>query len=280
MAVTNALAEDIGSGDITSEILIPADAVLKADIVVKEDDIVVCGTDVVAEVFRQVDASIKVRVRVKDGQKVKKDTVICTVNGPARGILTAERTALNFLARLCAIATKTSRMVDKIRPYKAKILDTRKTTPGMRFLEKYAVKTGGGVNHRFGLFDQVLIKDNHLGLLRSAKPDYSIDTALSEARKRLKDTKIKIEVEVENLDDFKKVLAVRPDVVMLDNMSPAMMKKAVAVRDACNKKIKLEASGNITEENIAQFARCGVDYISSGSLTHSVKAIDVSLVVQ
>ncbi|MFH1459189.1 MAG: carboxylating nicotinate-nucleotide diphosphorylase [Candidatus Omnitrophota bacterium] len=276
IVVSNALSEDIGAGDITSQGLIDPQTKVKAWIIVKEKNIVVCGMDILKEVFYQVDRKIKIKSYVRDGDFLKTKTKICEIQGAARSILTAERTALNFLGRFSGISTKTYLLVKKIKKYKIKILDTRKTTPGLRILEKYAVKIGGGINHRMGLYDCVLIKDNHLKLLRQQKKEDIFKSAINRFKKKFKG-RIKIEVEVKNQKELKNALKCNPDVIMLDNMSLTQMRQAVKMRDLLNSQVRLEASGNINEANIEQAAASGVDFISVGALTHSVKSIDFSL---
>ncbi len=279
MMVSNALAEDIGSGDITWEYALNKKAKIKAVIFAKDKNVVICGLDVIKEVFRQVDRRTKVTVHIKEGTQLRSKTAICTIRGQAESILKAERTALNFLGRLTGIATQTRMLADKTRKYKARILDTRKTTPGLRVLEKYAVKTGGGTNHRSGLFDQVLIKDNHLSIIKKFSSSVSLCDIIKNTRKNAPGKTI-IEIEVCSLQELKDALRGGPDIIMLDNMNIGQMKKAVFLRDKVNKKIKLEASGNITEKNIRAVAKCGVDFISMGILTHSVKCADFSLKVE
>jgi nicotinate-nucleotide pyrophosphorylase (carboxylating) len=265
--INSALKEDIGGGDITTNALIPAGKKIKAKITAKQDGIV-CGLDVAGIVFETVDARIRIKEKVKDGQWVKAGQMIAIVEGPARGILTAERTALNFLQRLSGISTHTSSFV-KAAGNKVKILDTRKTAPGMRALEKYAVKMGGGINHRFGLFDAVLIKDNHLSVVGS------ISKALGIAKKKYQ----KIEVEVKSIKEVKEAVNAGASRIMLDNMSINNIKKAVKTIRKINRKIEIEASGGIDISNIKKVASTGVDFISVGSLTHSAKALDISLTI-
>ena len=274
--VSNALAEDIGNGDITCEYVLNKDIKIKAVITSKDKNVVVCGLDVIKEAFRLVDRSLKVIAHVKEGTLLKSKTKICSVSGSAVSILKAERTALNFLGRLSGIATQTRMLADKLKKSKTQILDTRKTTPGIRILEKYAVKTGGGSNHRSGLYDQVLIKDNHLRILKKISSGLSLCDIIKRTRLKAPSETI-IEIEVINNRELKDALMGEPDIVMLDNMNLASMKKAVALRDKVNSAIKLEASGNITEKNIKSVASCGVDFISMGALTHSVKCVDFSL---
>jgi nicotinate-nucleotide pyrophosphorylase (carboxylating) len=265
--INSALKEDIGGGDITTNILIPAEKMIKAKITAKQSGII-CGLDVAGIVFETVDRRIRINEKVKDGQRVNAGKVIAIVEGPARGILTAERTALNFLQRLSGISTLTSAFV-KAAGNKVRILDTRKTAPGMRALEKYAVKMGGGINHRFGLFDAVLIKDNHLSVVGS------ISKAIVTAKKKYQ----KIEVEVKNMKEVKEAVNAGASRIMLDNMSIGNIKKAVKVIRKMNSKIEIEASGGIDISNIKKAASTGVDFVSIGGLTHSAKALDISLKV-
>ncbi|MCP4649986.1 MAG: carboxylating nicotinate-nucleotide diphosphorylase [PVC group bacterium] len=278
--VANALAEDIGKkGDITTDSLLKAEVFVKAQIIAKEKSSVFCGVSVVKEIFRQLDSAIKISSKVKDGDFIEKGSVVCEMKGSAQAVLKGERTVLNLLGRLSGIATTTNKLVKKISKYKARILDTRKTTPGLRGLEKYAVKTGGGYNHRFGLFDQVLIKDTHIQIMRELYGNCGMDVLVSAAKKDVKN-KVPVEIEVSNMKEFESALSAVPEIIMLDNMNYKDMKKAVYLRDRRNKKVKIEASGNINERNIINTARCGVDYISMGMLTHSIKNIDFSLKIR
>ena len=276
LAVTNALAEDIGPGDVTCRALIEDKVNAVARLILKDRACVLCGLNVLREVFRQVDPRVNVSTKLKDGARIKKGREVCIISGPAASILQGERTALNFLSRLSAVATLTRGFADKVKNTRAKILDTRKTTPGLRYLEKYAVRTGGGSNHRFGLFDQVLIKDNHIAICLKHQKLSGLGEIVKKARKNTQNRVI-IEIEIEKIKDLDDVLSAGPDIVMLDNMNAAQMRRAVKVRDARNKKIKLEASGNVTLSNVARIARTGVDYISLGCLTHSAVNIDFSL---
>jgi len=268
-----ALAEDIGRGDVTTNILIPQDKKVRAVILFQESG-VICGLEVVKNIFRILDRNISFMTRHKDGDKVKAGVRVATVYGKARAILSAERTALNFLSHLSGIATQTRSSVELTRPFKTKITDTRKTLPNLRLLQKYAVRCGGGYNHRFGLDQMVLIKDNHKEIrLR----ELGIVGLVKEARKSSGDKKI--EIEVENLKEYIETLMARPDIIMLDNMKLSDIKKAVKLRtkDRRFKNIKLEVSGKVSLENIHQIAQAGADMISVGRLTHSPLAIDVSL---
>lgn len=264
--IKRALVEDIGTGDVTTVSTVPPSHTTGARFVAKEDGII-CGLQIAARVFKMLDADIEFYPLVKDGDKVVKGDMIATVSGNTRSILTAERTALNYLQRLSAIATKTSYYVKLLEGTSARITDTRKTTPGLRVLEKYAVAVGGGSNHRFGLSDGVLIKDNHIAAAGS------ISNAVNAARKNVPHM-VKIEVETETLDEVKEALNVGVDVIMLDNMSIDEMREAVLL---INSRAMVEASGNMDERNLKDVAACGVDIISMGALTHTVKAMDISL---
>jgi nicotinate-nucleotide pyrophosphorylase (carboxylating) len=265
-----ALAEDIGSGDITSEAFIPAGLQALGRIVAR-DRAVVAGTETAAEVFRRVDARLQVDILQADGSSLSGGETILEVRGAARSILTAERVALNFLQRLSGIATLTRQFVEGAGKAKAQILDTRKTTPGLRALEKAAVLAGGGANHRFGLYDMVLVKDNHL----MAAPGFSgLTAAIQRARNVRPD--IRIEVEADRLEQVRAFLEIDGiDIILLDNMAPAEMREAVALGK--KKGVKFEASGGVTLKNIRQIAASGVDYVSVGALTHSAPAVDLSL---
>lgn len=273
-----ALKEDIGRGDITTRLLFPGPVNVAAKIVAKESG-VICGLCAVTDVFKTLDKRIRVIRKFTGGDRIKKGQVVCILKGDAGKILAGERTALNFLGRLSGVATLTRKYVDAVRPYKVKILDTRKTTPGLRELEKYAVTCGGGVNHRMGLYDQVLVKDNHLSVLRIA---YSVPRLKNLIKKFRKRTNKKIEIEVESLREFKEALDAGPDIIMLDNMSIADIKKAVSIRNKLyalrsTLHAKLEVSGGVNLSNIRRIAATGVDMISVGALTHSPPSIDFSL---
>ncbi len=268
--IKNAIAEDVGDGDHTSLSTIPASTQGKAKLIVKENG-VLAGVELALEIFNQVDPFLSVNVMLGDGTVVKVGDIALTVEGSTHSILLAERLVLNCMQRMSGIATKTNRIVQLLAPYHTKILDTRKTTPGLRYLEKWAVKIGGGVNHRIGLYDMILIKDNHV--------DYAggIANAIESANEYLSKTgrSLAIEIEVRNLDELKQVLAVgKVQRIMLDNFELPLLKEAVQLIDG---KFISEASGGIIEENVADYAACGVDYISMGALTHSVKSLDLSL---
>lgn len=264
-----ALREDIGDGDVTTDFFVAKNQKATARIVVHERAIV-AGIETAAEVFRRVDSAAEITVVRKDGSEVNPDEPVIEVRGSARSILKAERVALNFLQRLSGIATMTRKFVDAAANEHVKILDTRKTTPGLRALEKAAVVAGGGANHRFGLFDMVLLKDNHLAVNDGLD---SFAKAVREFRKAKPN--VQIEVEADVLDQVRAFLEIDGiDVILLDNMKPAQIREAIALG---KDKVKFEASGGVTLENVRQIAATGVDYISIGALTHSARAIDFSL---
>jgi len=272
-----AIEEDLGKGDITSQ-LMHKNGKGSADIISREE-IVVCGMDVVREILSQYDSRLKLKVFVKDGQHAYVGKKIATIEGLLRSILSAERVVLNFLQRLSGIATTTRQFVRAVEGTKAKIYDTRKTTPGWRILEKYAVRCGGGHNHRLGLYDAILIKDNHLAELG---PNFQQKLAkIIDRARKIKKIKF-IAVEVDHVDDQLNYVLKIPgiDIVLLDNMGQWQLKHAVEMRDKmCGKKRKplLEASGNITLGNVSAIAQCGVDRIAVGAITHSAKAADIGL---
>lgn len=280
--INNALKEDIGGKDITSRILIPSGRMTRAVLLAKESG-VVCGLEVFSNVLKKVDKRINIVLKSKDGKKAKKGDILAQLEGPSSGILTGERLALNFLSLLSGIATQTAEFVNKVRPYKVKIMDTRKTIPGLRSLQKYAVRCGGGFNHRMSLDEMVLIKDNHIAIAKSRGPDQkSLRELIEIARKKTKGKK-KIEIEVKNLSEFKEALGGRPDIIMLDNMKIPDIKKAVKIARRLQPaagRILLEASGGITIKNAGRIAACGVDMISLGCLTHTIKSMDISLEAQ
>ena len=273
VAVRAALDEDLGRPwcDATSVALVDPEAVATGEIYSKGTGCVVAGATVAAAVLRAVDPKIRVKILKRDGSTVKPKEPILAFRGKARSILAAERTALNFMQRMCATATLTKKFVDATKRYGTLILDTRKTTPGLRVFEKYAVTCGGGTNHRFGMFDRVLMKDNHRRLWRGGNPD-ELDQAVVAARKRF--PKLAVEVEVESLRECASALKARPEWIMLDNMSCADMRKCVKM---CRGKVKTEASGGITLERAKEVAATGVTAISLGCLTHSAGSIDLSL---
>lgn len=268
--IKNAIAEDLGDGDHTSLSTIPAGATGKAKLIIKEDG-VLAGVELALEIFNQVDPALEITVLLKDGEEVKYGDIAFTVTGSSQSILLAERLVLNCMQRMSGIATKTRRIVKLLENYPARLLDTRKTTPGLRYLEKWAVRIGGGVNHRIGLYDMILIKDNHV--------DYAggIANAITAANAYLseKGKELEIEIEVRNLDELEQVLAVgNINRIMLDNFSFDHLRAAVK---RIGHHYTTEASGGITEDNITEYADCGVDFISMGALTHSVKSLDMSL---
>lgn len=267
--ITLALNEDIGTGDITTLSTIPADKTALGRFVAKED-MIICGIDLAAHIFARVDPSIELKANFKDGDAVKKGDVIATVSGNAQNVLTGERTALNFMQRLTGIATRTHASVAEVAGTNAKITDTRKTTPGLRVLEKYAVRVGGGTNHRFNLADGVLIKDNHIAVSGGIK------NAVKNARAVIPHT-LKIEVEVETKEQLAEALDAGADIIMLDNMSYDLMRECVGLVAG---RALVEASGNMGEKSLREVAETGVDIISIGALTHTVKAADISLKFQ
>jgi nicotinate-nucleotide pyrophosphorylase (carboxylating) len=269
--VRHALIEDIGRGDITTQLTIPKDKIVKARIIAKED-FLLCGIIVAEKVFKAVDPSVEFEQKVKEGRLVKAKKVIASISGKASSILTAERVALNLLSMLSGIATKTRDFVKQIEPYRTKITDTRKTMPGLRELQKYAVRIGGGHNHRIRLDEMILIKDNHIKVTDGYSKLPSVPKGY------------KIEIEVQNLEEFKHALFFKPDIIMLDNMKIEDINEAVKIRNSTEFKshhlpTKLEASGGIYLENIKAYAATGVEIISVGELTDSVKSVDVSLEV-
>jgi nicotinate-nucleotide pyrophosphorylase (carboxylating) len=265
-AIDAALAEDIPGGDITSESVIPAGSRSEAYFLAKEDG-VLAGLPVVHRVFEKLDPSIIFIERFREGAVFHRSDKLARVKGPAVAILKGERTALNFLQRLCGVATITRRFVEAVAGTRARILDTRKTTPGLRLLEKYAVRTAGGTNHRTNLSDMVLIKDNHLRRIGS------VAEAVRKARAAVRPG-VRIEVEAADLLQVREALAAKADMIMLDNMTLEMMRQAVGLAAG---RVPLEASGNMTLDRVRAVAETGVDYISVGALTHSAKAIDISL---
>ena len=266
-----AFAEDIGEGDHTTLCSIPSNAIGKVSLVIKEEGIL-AGVGIAIKVFHKLDPQLKIDVQIKDGSRVKPRDVVFTVEGKVQSILQAERLMLNIMQRMSGVATATNRYVALVEGTGAKVLDTRKTTPGMRMLEKQAVRLGGGVNHRIGLFDMILLKDNHIDFAGG------IENAVRGAKRYLKEKNksLKIEVEVRDIDELNEVLRVGGvDRVMLDNFTPAATKEAVQI---VNGRVELESSGGITSETIRSYAETGVDYISVGALTHSVKGLDMSLI--
>lgn len=268
--IKNAIAEDVGDGDHTAKSTIPKETQGKAQLLVKESGIL-AGVELALEIFKQIDSNLVIEVHLKDGDTVHPKDIAFTVSGNTHSILLAERLVLNCMQRMSGIATLTNRIVKMVQPFGVKLLDTRKTTPGLRNIEKWAVRIGGGVNHRMGLYDMILIKDNHV--------DYAggIEQAITAANKYLIDQEkeLEIEIEVRNMEELTQVLSTgNIQRIMLDNFSPNLLKEAVKLID---KKFKTEASGGITEANILTYAASGVDFISMGALTHSVKSLDLSL---
>ncbi len=263
------LSEDVGSGDITSLATIAVDHESKGIIHAKEDGII-AGIPVSELVFEVVDPSLSFVSHVEEGQSVTKGTTLATVEGSTHSILTGERLALNLLQRLSGVATKTSQFVDAIEGLPTRLVDTRKTTPGHRMLEKYAVRVGGGANHRFGLYDAVMIKDNHI------KGAGGIAQAVSRARAYIPHT-MTIEVEAENLEQVSEAILAGADIIMLDNMSHSLMRQAVELIRSRVPHVKIEASGNVSLDTIRGIAECGVDIISVGQLTYSFNSLDISL---
>lgn len=268
--IQSALLEDIGPGDYSSLASIPAGKTGKAKLLIKDDGIL-AGVELAGEIFKAVNPNLKVEYFKKDGDQVKVGDIGLTVSGPSASILSAERLVLNCMQRMSAIATKTYRLNQLISHTKAKLMDTRKTTPNFRIMEKWAVLIGGGVNHRFALYDMVMLKDNHVDFAGG------IQAAIERTKKYLMENNLdlKIEIETRNLDEVRQVLEVGGiDYIMLDNMDYTTMRAAVAMIDG---RYSTEASGGITEETLSAVAECGVDYISMGALTHSVSSLDISL---
>jgi len=264
--IEQALLEDIGTGDITTDSIIPYDLKTKGIIKTKEEG-VIAGLKIANLVFKKLDSEIIFEKKIKDGTKVTRDKVLAEISGPARTILKGERVALNFLQRMSGIATITSKFCQQVKDLPVRIVDTRKTTPGLRILEKYAVRIGGGYNHRFGLYDAVLIKDNHIAIAGGIK------SAVNSIRKQISHM-VKIEVEVENLSQLQEALEMKVDIIMLDNMDLNTMKRAVKTVKG---KALIEASGGVTLEKVRKIAQTGVDLISIGTLTHSVKSLDIGM---
>lgn len=275
--VSQALKEDIGGGDVTTDFFVPGACPASASFLAVED-MVVCGLDVAAEVFRQVDAEVSFRKLRREGEKVGRGTELARVSGKARSLLKAERVAINFIGMLSGIATRARDYADKIKPYRVKVVDTRKTFPGLRALQKYAVRTGGAHNHRSSLDEMVLIKDNHLAACPAAERELYLRRVFSSVRKKFARGRMKIEIEVENPDDLRMALSLKPDVILLDNMRPADVRKAVRLRNSAGRRLPLlEVSGGITLSNIRAYAAAGADIISVGALTHSVRSADISM---
>jgi nicotinate-nucleotide pyrophosphorylase (carboxylating) len=261
-----ALKEDIGEGDITTNAIFNGNSESKAVITSKEDGIF-CGGDVVKIIYNEIDPTVKVSILKKDGKEVKKGEPVLKITGRTKSLLTGERTCLNFIQRMSGIATRTKNIADSLKNTKINVLDTRKTAPGLRLLDKYSVKCGGGKNHRIGLFDMVLIKDNHIKAAGS----------ISAAVKRIRDSygkKYKIEVEAKTGEEANEASKCGVDVIMLDNMNKVLMKKAISI---ISSKAKIEVSGNLDEERLKEISDLKIDFVSIGALTHSVKAFDLSM---
>ena len=282
--ITDALKEDIGRMDITTTFLIPSSAKIKADIIANSSG-VVAGLPLVEMVYSLLDKGLRIRVDVKEGGDIEQGKAVCYIEGQATSVLKGERLALNLLSRASGIATITKKFVDKAKPHNVEIYDTRKTTPNVRHVEKYAVRVGGGKNHRMGLYDQILIKDNHLAILKElrlkekSKNSSIISDSVRISKKRAQKN-IKVEIEVKDLTEFQEAAATEADIIMLDNMPPDAIKEAVKIKNAGGAKARriiLEASGNITLDNVEEYAKTGVERISIGRLTHSPEALDFSL---
>ena len=278
-----AVAEDLGGGDVTAAML--GDDLHATGTIVAREPLILCGGAFLAEICAAYDPAIAVELQADEGADLQAGAVIARIEGSACRVMAAERVALNFLQKLSGIATLTGRYVSAVAPAGAEIFDTRKTTPGWRALEKYAVRCGGGRNHRMGLYDAVLIKDNHLACLAAAGVDHPIAelaARFADARASLDAEGGFIEIEVDTLDQFDAALPLGADVIMLDNMSPEQMRQAVTRRDVAGLagKVKLEASGGITLENVRQAAETGVERIALGALTHSARAVDIALDIE
>ncbi|MBP1645315.1 MAG: nadC [Bacteroidetes bacterium] len=267
------LSEDIGDGDHSSLACISKSETNKAKLVAKQEGII-CGIDIAREVYALVDKSIKFTAMMKDGDRIKKGDIIFRVEGSAIGILTSERTALNYMQRLSGITTSTNEYVELIKGTRTKLLDTRKTTPSMRLFEKYAVKVGGGYNHRIGLYDMIMLKDNHIDFAGG------VENAIIKTKEYLKNLgkELKIEVEVRSMEELERVLKIGGvDRIMLDNFTPELLQKAV---ERIGGKYETESSGGINKDTILSFAKTGVDFISVGALTHQIKSLDLSLIAE
>ena len=268
-----AIEEDVGSGDVTTDWTVPTGRIARAHLVVKARG-VLAGLPIVSWVFERIDPTIVVEVLMEEGRPVSPGDVVAEVRGPARGLLTGERTALNFLQRLSGVATTTARYVEAVKGTGARILDTRKTLPGWRLLDKYGVRVGGGTNHRMGLFDMVLLKENHIEAADGIGPAvYSARRSMSSSKRE-----VKVEVEVRNLTELEEAMMAGVDWVMLDNMDLDTMAQAVRqVHHHGEPRPSIEASGNVNLKSVREIAETGVDFISVGSLTHSVSALDISM---
>jgi len=281
--IKRALKEDIGRGDITTGKLISKDIKIGAVIQANERGII-CGIDIARLVFKLLDNRIKFSPLVKDGDRVTKGRTLIKLSGLASNILSSERVALNFLGFLSGIATRTREFIVGVRPYNIKIMDTRKTLPGLRKLEKYAVKIGGGCNHRYGLDEMVLVKDNHIRVMGYGLWVMGLGEKIRKIKREVP-SRVKIEVEVNNLKEFEEALKGKPDIIMLDNMKVAEVERCVRLRNNLKSKIynltpKLEASGNINFKNIRDYAATGIDFISLGTLTKDIQSLDISLEVE
>jgi nicotinate-nucleotide pyrophosphorylase (carboxylating) len=269
-SVRAALAEDVGPGDVTTLAVVPDNASVRAEMVAREA-LVVAGLGFAEAAFKELSPSVELVPRVRDGSHLDRGAVLLGVSGSARAILTAERVALNFVQRLSGVATLTRQYVEAVSGTGAVILDTRKTTPGWRRFEKYAVSCGGGRNHRLGLYDMVLIKDNHLAALAGARPN-PVAVAVQRARNQF--PQLKVEVEADTLEDVDQAVAAGADFILLDNMSLEQLRQAV---QKCRGKVRTEASGGVTLSTVRSIAECGVDFISVGALTHSARSVDIAL---
>lgn len=280
--IKNALKEDIGRMDITTTFLLPSGLKVKADIISKSSG-VLAGLPLVEMAYNFLDNDIRIKFNANDGDDIRPGKAVCYLEGQAASILKGERVALNLLGRSSGVATVTKKFADKVKKYNVDIMDTRKTMPGMRYIDRYAVRIGGGKNHRLGLFDQVLIKDNHLAILKELRPGAKAVLAIKdaiEAVKKRAQKNIKIEIEVRNIAEFEEALAAGADIIMLDNMPPERIKEAAKIRNAGGAKarqIKIEASGGIILDNVEEYAMAGADRISIGALTHSAPSLDFSL---
>ncbi|MCC6821283.1 MAG: carboxylating nicotinate-nucleotide diphosphorylase [Verrucomicrobia subdivision 3 bacterium] len=269
-AVHAALAEDIGGGDVTSQATVPAKATFTVVMRAREP-LVVAGLDFAETAFRQLSPSVRIKRLARDGQRLKSGAPLLQICGSACAILSAERVALNFVQRLSGVATLTAQYVAAVKGTRTQILDTRKTTPGWRRFEKYAVGCGGGCNHRFGLYDLVLIKDNHLAALRDAKPN-AVTAAVRRARQKF--PRLQVEVEADTLAQVRQAVAAGADIILLDNMPPVQLRRAVKLVAGC---AKTEASGGVNLKTVRVIAQTGVEFISVGALTHSARAVDIGL---
>jgi nicotinate-nucleotide pyrophosphorylase (carboxylating) len=279
--VDEALDEDIGPGDLTTELVVLPGAMADGEIVSRARG-VIAGIPVAGLCFRRLDSRVSFEQIVEDGTRISPNQLVARLSGPAGSILKAERVALNFMQRLSGIATLTAKFVDAVRDYPVKILDTRKTTPGLRILEKYAVRSGGGFNHRFALYDGILIKDNHLKFQSVGEGERAagdIATAVSAAKKGAGHLQ-KVEVEAETIEQVREAVKAGADAILLDNMDVDTLAEAVRIARRSNKKVILEASGNVTIRNVGTIAAAGVDFISVGALTHSAPALDMSLEIR